>query len=166
MTNSPLSSTDATRLERTYAAPPATIWELWTTAAGIESWWAPDGFRTEVKQLDLRPGGELVYEMTAVAPEQREFMSSAGLPLTTESRKTFTEVARPRRLAYQSLVDFVPDHEPYEHLTVVDIQPDGEGARVTMTVDPMHDEEWTARLLSGRNNELDNLAAAVERRGS
>src|SRR5436305_8401291 len=35
------------RLERTYAATPEEIWELWTTAAGIESWWAPDGFVVE-----------------------------------------------------------------------------------------------------------------------
>lgn len=164
MANPPVPSAGATRLERTYAAPPETIWELWTTAAGIESWWAPEGFRTDVKKLDLRVDGELVYEMTAVGPEQKEFMAGAGLPLTTVSRKTFTEVERPRRLAYLSLVDFVPDHEPYQHLTVVDLQADGEGTRVTMTVDPMHDEVWTARLLGGRNNELDNLAAAVERR--
>ena len=164
MTNSPVPSADATRLERTYAAPPEKIWDLWTTAAGIESWWAPDGFRTDVKELDVRPGGELVYEMTAVAPEQREFMAGAGLPLTTESRKTFTEVDRPHRLAYLSHVDFVPDHEPYQHLTVVDMEPDGEHTRVTMTVDAMHDEEWTARLLAGRNNELDKLSLAVSGR--
>lgn len=166
MTNPPAPSADATRLERTYAASPETIWELWTTAAGIESWWAPDGFRTEVRKLDLRPDSELVYEITAIAPEQKEFMSRAGLPPTTESRKTFTEVDGPHRLAYLSLVDFVPEHEPYEHLTVVDIQADGEGTRVTMTVDPMHDEVWTGRLLAGRSNELDNLAAAVDRRRS
>ncbi len=164
MATPPVPSAEATRLERTYPAPPETIWELWTTAAGIERWWAPDGFRTDVRKLELRPGGELVYEMTAVAPEQKEFMSGAGLPLTTESRKTFTEVERPRRLAYLSRVDFVPGHEPYEHLTVVDIERDGQGTRVTMIVDPMHDEEWTGRLLAGRNNELDNLGAAVERR--
>lgn len=126
----------------------------------------PTAFRTDVKKLEPRPGGELVYEMTAVGPEQKDFMSRAGLPLTTESRKTFTEVERPHRLAYLSHVDFVPDHEPYEHLTVVDIQPVGERTRVTMTVDPMHDDEWTGRLLAGRNNELDGLAVAVERPGS
>ena len=166
MTNSPVPSADASRLERTYAAPPEQIWDLWTTAAGIESWWAPDGFRTDVKKLDVRNGGELVYEMTAVAPEQKEFMSAAGLQMTTESRKTFTEVDRPHRLAYRSHVDFVPDREPYEHLTVVEIQPEGEGTRVAMTVDPMHDEEWTARVLAGRNNELDKLAEVVRRQGS
>ena len=60
------------------------------------------------------------------------------------------------------LADFVPDHEPYEHLTLVDIEPSGDRTKVTMTVDPMHDVEWTGRLVAGRNNELDNLAKVLE----
>ena len=88
------------RIERTYGAPAETIWELWTTPAGIDAWWAPDGFTTEVQKLELEPGGELVYTMTATAPEQVEFMQNAGMPLTTESRKRFTEIEEPRRLAY------------------------------------------------------------------
>jgi uncharacterized protein YndB with AHSA1/START domain len=163
MTNPPpLASTGTTRLERTYAASPEAIWELWTTAGGIESWWAPDGFSTDVQVFDLRPGGQLVYAMTATGPEQVAFMNGAGMPLTTLSRKTFTEVSRPHRLAYLSDIDFVPDHEPYQHLTVVGIEPAGNGAKVTMTVDPLHDEVWTGRLLAGRTNELENLARVAE----
>jgi uncharacterized protein YndB with AHSA1/START domain len=157
-------SPNATRLERAYSASPELIWELWTTAAGIEEWWAPDGFENRVSELELKPGGQLIYTMTATAPEQVEFMENAGMPLSTESRKTFTEVSAPTRLAYLSLIDFVPDHEPYEHLTVVDISPAGDRTRVEMTVDPMHDETWTQRILAGRNNELDNLEAAIARR--
>ena len=69
------------RLERVYDATPAQVWELWTTADGIARWWAPDGFVVEVLELDLRPGGTLVYELIAVGPEQVAFMESAGLPL-------------------------------------------------------------------------------------
>lgn len=150
-------------IERTYRASAEQVWTLWTTNEGIESWWAPDGFTVRVQELDLRPGGELVYTMTATAPEQIEFMKSAGLPLATESRKTFVEVAPATRLSYRSLVDFVPDVRPYEHLTVVDFQPVDEGVQVTMTVEAMHDEEWTHRLVAGRENELDNLGRVIER---
>ncbi len=165
MTNAPhLDAKGTTRLERTYDASPETIWDLWTTASGIEAWWAPDGFTTDVQDLELRPGGRLVYAMTATGPEQVAFMKVAGMRLTTVSRRTFTEVSRPNRLAYLSQIDFVPDHDAYEHLTVVDMEPAGERTKVTMTVDPMHDEEWTGRLVAGRNNELDNLARVVEGR--
>src|SRR5919201_737139 len=164
MTADQQPSPDATRLERTYRAPAELIWELCATAAGIEEWWAPDGFENRVSELELRPGGRLAYTMTATAREQVEFMKNAGMPLSTESRKTFTEVSPPARLAYLSLIDFVPDHEPYEHLTIVDITPAGNRTQVVMTVDPMHDETWTQRILAGRSNELDNLEAAVARR--
>jgi uncharacterized protein YndB with AHSA1/START domain len=152
------------RIERVYRATAEEVWELWTTREGIESWWAPDGFTVEVEQLDLDQGGELVYTMTATAPEQIEFMRNAGMPLTTRSRKRFTELARPRRLAYSSLVDFVPDAAPYEFLTVVELDPSESGVTVAMTVEPMHDDVWTERLLAGRANELDNLARVVEQR--
>ena len=148
-------------IERTVAASPEQVWELWTTGEGISKWWAPDGFRTDVTRIDLEKEGELIYTMTAVGPEQIAFMEQFGMPLATESRKTFTEIAKPKRLAYRSLIDFVPDHEPYEQLTTVDLEPEGDGTRVVMTVEPLHDDVWTERLIDGRTNELDNLARLV-----
>jgi uncharacterized protein YndB with AHSA1/START domain len=152
------------RIERNYPVTAEEIWKLWTTSEGIESWWAPDGFKVDVDKLDLRAGGELIYSMTAVGPEQVEFMKKAGMPLSTKSRKTFTEIQAPRRIAYYSLIDFVPGHEPYEQLTVVDLAPTNEGVHVVMTADPMHDDVWTQRLVAGRENELANLAKVIDRR--
>ena len=150
--------TDLIRLERTIAASPERVWELWTTPQGIEAWWAPDGFEADVSRLDLEPGGELVYTFTATAPEQVRFLEQAGLPLATEARKTFVDVDPPRRLTYQSVIDFVPDREPYQHLTVVEMEPAEGGVRVVESFEPMHDDVWTQRIRDGRENELDNLA--------
>src|SRR3954471_19172477 len=107
-------------LERTFNASIEDVWDLWTTAEGIESWWGPDGFATKVLTLDLRPGGKLVYAMTAIGPEQVAFMKKAGMPLTTEGRVTYTEIASQKRLAYTHLTDFVPGVEPYDVATVVE----------------------------------------------
>ena len=148
-------------LERTYPTSVENLWQLWTTKRGIESWWAPDGFGVEVDTLELEPGGQLLYTMTARAPEQIEFMRSVGMPLSTESRKTFTEVVPGRRLAYTSLVDFVPGVDPYEAETVVDFEETADGVRAVMTMEPLHDDEWTQRLVMGRSNELDNLARLI-----
>jgi hypothetical protein len=54
-----------------------------------------------------------------------------------------------QRLAYMSLVDFVPDTPPYKFLTVVELEPANGGVQVMMTVDSMHDQVWTERLLAG-----------------
>jgi uncharacterized protein YndB with AHSA1/START domain len=164
MTTVRTPSPDAARLERTLAAPVDVIWELLTTAAGLEQWWAPEGFVTRISEVNLRPGGQLRGTMTATAPEQIEFLRDAGAPLSTELRKTFTEVAPMTRLAYLSLIDFVPDHEPYEHLTTIDIEPAGDRTKVIITVDPLHDGAWTEQHRAHRRSELDQLDAAIRRR--
>ena len=60
-----------------------------------------------------------------------------------------------------SQVDFVPGREPYEHVTTVEFSPENDGVRVVMTVEPMHDDDWTQRLVAGRENELDNLGRLI-----
>jgi uncharacterized protein YndB with AHSA1/START domain len=164
MTTEPTPSPNATRLERTYDASAELIWELCTTAAGLEEWWGPDGFETRVDELELRPGGHVRYTMTATGPEQAAFVQNLGLPLSSEFRRTFTEIEPPSCLAYLSLIDFVPDHEPYEHLTRIDIEPAGDRTTVIMTLDPLHDDGWTQEYSAHRGNELDNLEAAIRQR--
>jgi uncharacterized protein YndB with AHSA1/START domain len=166
MTGEPTHSPDAARMVRTYDAPIELVWQLWTTAAGLDEWFAPHGFQSRVGELALRPGGELRYTMTAVGPDQVAYMREAGMPLSSAICKTFTEVAAPSRLAYQSLIDFVPDREPYQHLTTVALEPAGNRTTVVLTVDPLHDEAWTRQHRAHRDEELDNLAAAIHRRQS
>jgi uncharacterized protein YndB with AHSA1/START domain len=67
VTTEPTPSPNAARLQRTYDAPAQLIWELLTTAAALGEWLAPDGFESRVSELELRPGGQLRYTMTATA---------------------------------------------------------------------------------------------------
>jgi uncharacterized protein YndB with AHSA1/START domain len=164
MTTERTPSPNGTRLKRTYHAPARLIWELLTTPAGLEESWVPEGFETRVSELELRVGGEVHYSLTATAPAQIAFVRNLGMSLSTEFRRTFTEVAPPTRLAYLSLIDFVPDHEPYKHLTEIDIEPTGDRTSLVMTLDPLHDERWTQDYRDHRDHELDNLEAAIGRR--
>src|SRR6516164_1227612 len=100
MTTEPTPNPNAAPLERTYNAPAELVWELLTTAAGLQEWWAPDGFETRVSELELTPGGQLRYTMTATAPEQIAFMQNLGLPVSNEFRRTLTELVPPTRLSY------------------------------------------------------------------
>src|ERR1700719_2958403 len=121
MTTAPAAARAAFSIQRTYAASIDEAWALWTTKPGIESWWGPEGFDVTVTSLDLRPGGDLVYLMTAVAPAQAAFMKRAGMPLTSECKVTYTEVSPPTRLAYKTLADFMPGVAPYEVATIVEL---------------------------------------------
>ena len=44
-------------VERTINASMDKVWKLWTTQEGLAKWWGPDGFRSDVQQIDLRAAG-------------------------------------------------------------------------------------------------------------
>jgi uncharacterized protein YndB with AHSA1/START domain len=144
-------------IERTFAATPERLWDLWTTKAGIESWWGPEGFTVEVVEHDMRPGGRLHYTMTATAPETVAFMKQNGLPLTNHSHATFGEISPPRFFTYASLVDFVPGVEPYTIQNRVEFHPVASGTKTVTIVDRLHDDDWTNRVRAGRSSQLDKL---------
>lgn len=149
-------------LERTYKASIEEVWDLWTTKEGIESWWGPDGFAVKVHELDLRPGGVLLYAMTANGPDQIDFLKKAGMPVTTESRLTYTEVTPPRRLAYSHTADFIPGVKPYEVPTTIELEETPDGVKMTLTFTAMHDEQWTNLAVMGWESELGKLAKLLE----
>jgi uncharacterized protein YndB with AHSA1/START domain len=151
-------------LERIFHADIQDVWDLWTTKEGIESWWGPGGFSVTVRKIDLRPGGEMLYAMTAIGQPQVAFMKKQGMPLTTECRITFREVVSPRRLVYVHLADFIPGVEPYDVETMVELETTGQGVRMMMTFDAMHSDEWTQRAEMGWKEELGKLAAVLPRR--
>jgi uncharacterized protein YndB with AHSA1/START domain len=148
-------------IERAYAASVEDAWAMWTTKDGIESWWGPEGFDVTVASLDLRPGGELVYVMTATAPQQVAFMESAGMPLSTQAKVTYTEVSAPNRLAYKTLTDFVPGVAPYDVATVVTLKATADGVKLVITFDAMHDAVWTERARAGHESQLRKLDALL-----
>lgn len=148
-------------IERRLDAAIEDVWELWTTKEGIESWWGPDGFEVKVRKLDFRPGGELLYDMRAIAPEQIEFLKRAGMPLTTPSVVTYTEVLPLKRLAFTQLADFIPNVKPYRVAMTVEFDAGPEGVRMVLTLDAMHDEFWTNMAVMGWENELDKLAKVL-----
>ena len=150
-------------IERTFAGAAAEdVWALWTTKEGIESWWGPDGFEVNVRRLDVRLRGELLYAMTATAPDQIEFLKKAGMPLTTESLVRYTNVVPLERLAFTQLADFIPGVKPYEVATTVAFEMIPEGVRLVLTLDAMHDEHWTKLAVMGWEQELDNLGRMLK----
>lgn len=150
-------------IERKYRAPLKDVWDLWTTKGGFESWWGPGGFTAKVLALDLRPGGELLYAMTASGREQIEFMKKAGMPLTVEGRIRFTQIVPQKQLSYTHLADFIPGVKPYDVATQVELQPDGQNVRMVITFDAMHSEEWTERARMGWEGQLSKLSVLFAR---
>jgi predicted 3-demethylubiquinone-9 3-methyltransferase (glyoxalase superfamily)/uncharacterized protein YndB with AHSA1/START domain len=144
-------------IERTYRADIREIWELWTTKDGFESWWGPEGFRVEVRELEAREGGALHYDMIADTPEMIAAMAKLGRPASHTARSKFSRVVAYQQLEITTVIDFVPGVEAYESTIAVDFHVQGDSVRMVVTLAPMHDEQMTRMSTMGFSSQLGKL---------
>jgi uncharacterized protein YndB with AHSA1/START domain len=78
-------------LRRLIRAPREVVWGAWMNPATLPLWWGPDGFSCRTKRIDLRGGGEWVFDMIA----------ADGTVFPNHHR--YGEVRAPERLAYTLL---------------------------------------------------------------
>ena len=149
------------RVERRYEGVVEDLWYFWTTKEGFESWWGPEGFRVEVRKLDLRVGGDLVYDMIAVDPEHIESLRKLNMPTSHGTRGTFAEIVLLQRLAISHMIDFIPNVRPYENTIVAEFFPEGARVRMVITVDEHPTPEWTQRSIEGMESQLTKVPAAL-----
>jgi uncharacterized protein YndB with AHSA1/START domain len=50
-------------LERVIKAPRHIVWGAWVNPQTLPQWWGPDGFSCRTERIDLRTGGEWVFDM-------------------------------------------------------------------------------------------------------
>lgn len=50
-------------LKRVIRAPRAVVWGAWMNPETLPQWWGPDGFSCRTQRIDLRSGGEWVFDM-------------------------------------------------------------------------------------------------------
>jgi uncharacterized protein YndB with AHSA1/START domain len=58
-------------LHRVIKAPRQVVWGAWMNPETLPEWWGPDGFSCRTKRIDLRTGGEWVFDM--IAPDGTVF---------------------------------------------------------------------------------------------
>jgi uncharacterized protein YndB with AHSA1/START domain len=144
-------------VERTYRATIGEVWDLWTTTAGFESWWGPQGFRVEVHALDARPGGELRYDMIADTDEMKAAMRQMGQPTSHPTHSTFSVLEHHRRLELTNVIDFLPGVTTYESHIGVDFIVAGDTVRMVVTMDELHNAQFTQMQLAGFTSQLTKL---------
>ncbi|WP_299810335.1 SRPBCC family protein [uncultured Roseibium sp.] len=58
-------------LQRVIRAPRSVVWGAWMNPETLPQWWGPDGFSCRTQRIDLRAGGEWVFDM--IAPDGTVF---------------------------------------------------------------------------------------------
>ena len=112
------------RLERTFDAPRAAVFEAWTDPEVLRRWWAagPD-WDTPAAEVDARVGGR--YRLSMRNPETGAVHTVAG---------EYTEVRAPERLAYTwTWEDGDEDSPSAGSLVTVDFVEDGSRTTVVLT---------------------------------
>ncbi|MDP2698345.1 SRPBCC family protein [Thalassospira sp.] len=52
-------------LQRVIHAPRSIVWGAWMNPETLPQWWGPEGFSCRTKRIDLRTGGDWVFDMIA-----------------------------------------------------------------------------------------------------
>lgn len=78
-------------LQRTIQAPRSVVWNVWMNPGTLPQWWGPDGFSCRTARIDLRAGGEWLFDM--IAPDGTVF----------PNHHRYTEVRSEERIAYMLL---------------------------------------------------------------
>ena len=78
-------------LERVIRAPRDIVWGAWMNPETLPQWWGPDGFSCRTDRIDLRQGGEWVFDM--IAPDGTAF----------PNHHRYGEVRVGERIAYELL---------------------------------------------------------------
>ena len=82
---------DAVVIERTFDAPVALIWQMWTDPEHFKAWYGPDGATIPVAKMDVRVGGTRLVCMEMQTPDGPMQMWFTG---------EYREVVEHERLAY------------------------------------------------------------------
>lgn len=107
MSEQPASETEVFKLTRTFDAPPATVWSVWTEADHLAKWFGPVGMKLIVRSLDLTPGGVFLYGMQ-MPP------NTLGGGMTMWGKWVFRAIEKPNSLSY--VVSFCNEaSEPVRH---------------------------------------------------
>jgi uncharacterized protein YndB with AHSA1/START domain len=152
MTDIRTGEATALRLQRTYAAPPEAVFDAWTDPEVLRRWWAAGpGWTTPEAQVDLRPGGR--YRLSMGNPETGDVHTVFG---------EYTEVERPRRLAYTWQWEGDSADSPSAgSLVEVEFVAEGDGTTVLLAHTGIRTEDSRARHEHGWIACLDNLAGRV-----
>lgn len=116
-------------IERMIAAPRTAVWGAWINRDTLPQWWGPDGFSCRTARIDLRTGGEWLFDM--IGPEGTVY----------PNHHRYVEVREPGFIAYTLL--WGEDGPRHADAMVTMEEVDG-GTRVTMAMVFITPEEFTA----------------------
>ena len=115
-------------MERMIHAPVSTVWSAWMNPETLPLWWGPEGFTCRTTRIDLRQGGEWVFDMigpdgtvypnhhryTLVQPERRiDYVLHFGEngPKHADGWATFEDIGGATKVTLRMVMLTMEDYE-------------------------------------------------------
>lgn len=83
-------------LSRVIRAPRAVVWRAWTTPELLATWWTPAPTQSRINQLDVRPGGAFVTQMSDDGDTFVPHTDGIFLAVEADARLVFTNAVTSR----------------------------------------------------------------------
>src|SRR5579863_4767115 len=84
-------SKDVIVVERTFDAPLALIWQLWTQPELFKTWYGPKGFTVPVAEMDVRVGGKHLFCMQTADSNRKMWSTGEYTDIVLHQRLVFTD---------------------------------------------------------------------------
>lgn len=130
-------------ISRTFAAPVALIYRLWSEPAHFQRWWGPQEFRCTALEMDFRPGGR----WRACIESGRHGSSGMG--------GTYRQIEPQRRLVFTFAWEDGRDQPGVETLVTVTFTDQGATTLQTFHQTPFLHEDGRDSHVRGWNSAFD-----------
>jgi uncharacterized protein YndB with AHSA1/START domain len=141
---------------RFFKAPPALIFEAWTTPKHLRNWWGPRALELVTCDVDLRVGGS--YRFVHRAPDGQEFAFSGE----------YLEIDPPHRLVATWVWEGMPDDVAVETLILEAVEGGtivrSEARHTTLAARNQHIENGMEGGMVETYERLDELVASLQKR--
>lgn len=101
-------------ISRVIKAPRQVVWSAWTDPASFEQWWIPAPARCKVLEMDLRPGGAFVTQISESGGDFMPHVSGCFLAVDAQERIVFTDALtggwRPSEQPFMTAIIMLQDH--------------------------------------------------------
>ena len=101
-------------ISRIISAPRSVVWGAWTDRASFEQWWVPAPAACKVLEMDLRPGGSFLTQISGNGGEVMPHMRGCFLAIDELERIVFTNSLvggwRPAEEPFMTAIITLTDH--------------------------------------------------------
>ena len=101
-------------ISRVIKAPRSVVWSAWTAPAKFEQWWVPAPAKCKVLEMELRPGGPLITQISENGGDFMPHLSGCFLEIVDGERIVFTNSLvggwRPAEDPFMTAIITLQDH--------------------------------------------------------